>query len=237
MKILKFLSAVIVCAACALPVRSQSATPGGVTAATDSASRAIAAVMGPLINRNLTQIQSLGVDIDRQVFVSALATYLAGGDIGFTDQSGDAYIEDRVRALHPAPADTVSVASQKAFLDEVARTDGAITLPGGTVFIVLREGEGAMPRPGDTVLASYTGKFSDGTVFDSTDKESPIELAVSGVVPGFSAALQQMRPGGLYRIVIPADQAYGKRGITGAVPGNAALDFTVDLAGIKTTQK
>lgn len=208
-----------------------------VSPAVDSASRAVAAVMGPLINRNLTQIQGLGIELDRKVFIRALETYLEGGDIGFTDQSGDAYIEDRVRAARGIAPDTLSRASQQKFLAEAAKTDGAVTLPDGTVFIVVTEGEGAMPGPDDTVNVAYTGRLSDGSEFDSTRDDGPIDLSVSGVVPGFGEALQHVRPGGTYRIVIPADRAYGSRGIPGAIPGNAALDFTIEVKGVKRAQK
>ena len=177
------------------------------------------------------------MEINRETFIKALDTYLAGGDIGFDDRTGDAYIEARVRALHPRPADTVSVASQKAFIDKVAATDGAVTLPGGVVFMVITEGEGPMPKPGEVVSANYTGRLSDGHVFDSTEGEGPVDLPVSGVVPGFGEALQHTRPGGTYRFIIPADKAYGPAGIEGAIPGNAALDFTIEVVGVKPQQQ
>ena len=191
-----------------LALPSMAAKPAPRQAAetpADSAGRAVAAVIGPLINRPLSQIQNLGVEINRETFIKALDTYLAGGDIGFADRTGDADIEARVRALHPRPADTVSVASQKAFIDKVAATDGAVTLPGGVVFMVITEGEGPMPKPGEVVSANYTGRLSDGHVFDSTEGEGPVDLPVSGVVPGFGEALQHTRPGGTYRFIIPAD--------------------------------
>ena len=223
-----------------LALPSMAAKPAPRQAAetpADSAGRAVAAVIGPLINRNLSQIQNLGVEINRETFIKALDTYLAGGDIGFDDRTGDAYIEARVRALHPRPADTVSVASQKAFIDKVAATDGAVTLPGGVVFMVITEGEGPMPKPGEVVSANYTGRLSDGHVFDSTEGEGPVDLPVSGVVPGFGEALQHTRPGGTYRFIIPADKAYGPAGIEGAIPGNAVLDFTIEVVGVKPQQQ
>jgi len=42
-----------------------------------------------------------------------------------------------------------------------------------------------------------------------------------------------LRPGGVYRLAIPASLGYGAEGIPGAIPGNAALDFTVELIEIK----
>ena len=106
-----------------------------------------------------------------------------------------------------------------------------MTTPSGLVFQVLTEGEGPMPADGDTVSVLYTGRLSDGSEFDSTDK--PVDLSVSGVVPGMSEGLKMMKPGGRYRLVIPSDLGYGNRGIRGVIPGGAALDFTVELVGIK----
>ncbi|MBP2691587.1 MAG: FKBP-type peptidyl-prolyl cis-trans isomerase, partial [Muribaculaceae bacterium] len=48
-------------------------------------------------------------------------------------------------------------------------------------------------------------------------------------VPGFTEGLKMMRPGGRYQVIIPASLGYGERGVPGAIPPNAALDFTVDL--------
>ncbi len=76
----------------------------------------------------------------------------------------------------------------------------------------------------------YTGRFYDGVEFDRTD--SPVTFAVADLTPGFSIGLTMMRPGGRYRLAIPSSLAYGPQGIPGAIPGNAALDFTVDLIRI-----
>lgn len=197
---------------------------------TDSVSTAIATVMGPLVHRNLVTLRGLGLNIDTPTFVRALGAYLSGEPTGFTPESADAYIDAQVRSMHPEmQVDTVSVASQQQFLDDAAKQPGAITLPSGVVFIVLQEGEGAMPSDTDKVQVSYQGKLSNGTVFDSTVEDGPATFDVTGVVPGFSDGLRNMRPGGTYRMVIPADKAYGARGIPGIIPGNSALDFTVTL--------
>ena len=52
-----------------------------------------------------------------------------------------------------------------------------------------------------------------------------------------SGSLRHTRPGGTYRFIIPADQAYGPEGIEGAIPGNAALDFTIEIVGVKPSEK
>lgn len=215
--------------ASALGINAQTPT----TAPVDSVSTAVATVMGPLINKNIVSMRNLGLNIDNKSFIDALAAYLDGKDTGFTPQSADAYIENRVMELHPEMRpQQLSVESQQAFIDSIAALPGAVKLPSGVAFVVVQEGEDEKPASADKVSVTYVGKLSDGNIFDQTE-DGPVTFDVSGVVPGFSDGLQQMRPGGTYRIAIPASLAYGPNGIPGAIPGNAALDFTVTLLSVE----
>ncbi|MDE6490529.1 MAG: FKBP-type peptidyl-prolyl cis-trans isomerase [Muribaculaceae bacterium] len=173
--------------------------------------------VGAMSRRNLP--------IDRDRFTAAFDAVLNGESTGFTQASADAFMNEYIRRKQ-AP-DTVSVASQEEFIAARAADQGAVTTPSGLVFKTITEGEGTMPVMTDRVRVMYTGRLSDGTVFDSTDE--PIEFAVSNLVPGFTEALTMMKPGGTYRICIPARIGYGTRGISGVIPGNAALDFEVRL--------
>ena len=111
------------------------------------------------------------------------------------------------------------------------------TLDGGTSIETLTAGEGPSPAADDFVLVNYTGKLKDGTVFDSGERAP---LQVDGVIPGFSAGLQQMQKGGKYRLTIPADQAYGaeeKRDPQSGevvIPANSDLVFDVELEDFKS---
>ncbi len=44
-----------------------------------------------------------------------------------------------------------------------------------------------------------------------------------------------MKPGGSYRFVVPASLGYGAEGVPGAIPPNAALDFTLKLLEVIPT--
>jgi peptidylprolyl isomerase len=72
-------------------------------------------------------------------------------------------------------------------------------------------------RQGDTVRVHYTGKLSDGTVFDSSEspegESNPLEFTLGGgmVIPGFDEAVDGMSPGDEKTVTIPVDQAYGPR--------------------------
>lgn len=225
--------AALLASALACAARTPAPEATAPAAATDSLSVAAGTVLGSYIKGSLDNLRRLGVEIDNAVFTDALGRVLQGRDTGFSQDRANQYIDSCVTAARRAamPVDTLSVASQQQFLQQAAALEGAVTTPTGLVFIVEREGEGAMPTDSSTVRMMYTGRFYDGIEFDKTD--TPIEFAVEGLAPGFAEGLKMMRPGGRYRLVIPASLGYGTEGIPGAIPGNAALDFTVDLIAVK----
>jgi len=65
----------------------------------------------------------------------------------------------------------------------------------------------------DTVKVHYTGKFEDGTVFDSSEGRDPLEFTLGKrmVIAGFEAAALGMSPGETKTVKIPAEEAYGPR--------------------------
>lgn len=64
---------------------------------------------------------------------------------------------------------------------------------------------------GDTVRVHYTGRLTDGTVFDSSKGSEPLEftLGEGQILPGFENAVLGMSPGESKTFDIPAEQAYG----------------------------
>lgn len=198
----------------------------------DSLSVAVGTMIGSYVRSSVDRLASLGAQVDINTFVATMQRVLNGEPTGLTEQQANAFMDSYMAATRPADLpDSFTIESQQQFLKQMAATEGAVTTPTGLVFIVEREGEGAMPGPSDHVRLKYTGRFSDGSVFDSTG--TPITFGVDEVAPGFSEGLKMMKPGGRYRIVMPASLAYGTEGIPGAIPGNAALDFTVDLIEIQ----
>jgi FKBP-type peptidyl-prolyl cis-trans isomerase FklB len=110
------------------------------------------------------------------------------------------------------------------------------TTASGLQYEVMKEGDGkGKPTASSTANVTYTGKLMDGTVFDSTDKNGgkPIELNLSGVIPGWTEGIQLMSKGAKYRFYIPSDLAYGDNGAGGVIPPGAALVFEVELVDFK----
>ena len=96
-------------------------------------------------------------------------------------------------------------------------------------YLVLTNGSGAMPAATDVVSVNYRGTLIDGTEFDSSYKRGqPASFQVTGVIKGWTAALEKMNVGSKWKLFIPADLAYGEAGRPG-IPPNSTLIFEVEL--------
>lgn len=91
----------------------------------------------------------------------------------------------------------------------------------------LRAGSGAKPRSNGRVRVSYRGELADGSLFDQS--EGPQWFRLGALIPGWQTALREMPAGARWRVVIPAEQAYGAEGAGDLIPANAPLVFEVEL--------
>jgi len=120
----------------------------------------------------------------------------------------------------------------RVFLEQNALQEGVTVTESGLQYKVITEGDGATPTTESTVEAHYTGRLTDGTVFDSSIERGPAKFPVTGVIAGWTEALQLMKVGDKWELTIPADLAYGEAGRPG-IPPNAVLVFEVELLGIE----
>lgn len=108
----------------------------------------------------------------------------------------------------------------------------------GLEYVVLASGpaDGETPGLRSEVTIHYEGHLNaDNTKFDSSfDRGDTASFPVAGVVPGFSEALQLMRPGDSWLVFIPSELGYGARGSRGAVPPNADLVFEIEMKSFTT---
>ncbi len=102
----------------------------------------------------------------------------------------------------------------------------------------LRVGTGAEAVAGQPITVNYTGWLYDanasenkGQQFDAA-QNFKFTLGVGQVIQGWDQGISGMRTGGLRRLVIPPEQAYGSRGAGGAIPPNATLVFDVELVSV-----
>jgi FKBP-type peptidyl-prolyl cis-trans isomerase len=119
------------------------------------------------------------------------------------------------------------------FLAKNKAQKGVQTLPSGLQYTVEKEGTGPSPTATDLVSVHYRGTLMNGEEFDSSYKRGqPAEFQVGGVIPGWTEALQKMKVGGKWKLVIPPNLAYGEEGRFPRIPPNALLIFEVELLDI-----
>lgn len=112
--------------------------------------------------------------------------------------------------------------------------DGVKVTASGLQYKILTPGTGAIPKATDTVVTHYTGTLIDGKVFDSSYKRnSPATFPVNGVIKGWTEALQLMKTGAKWQLVIPSELAYGARGAGASIGPNQVLIFEIELLEIK----
>jgi FKBP-type peptidyl-prolyl cis-trans isomerase FkpA len=96
-------------------------------------------------------------------------------------------------------------------------------------------GSGPAAKVGDTVSVHYTGTLTNGQQFDSSlDRGQPFTftIGVSSVIQGWHDGLVGMQPGGVRKLTIPPELAYGAQGAGGVIPPNATLIFEIELLEI-----
>jgi FKBP-type peptidyl-prolyl cis-trans isomerase FkpA len=109
-----------------------------------------------------------------------------------------------------------------------------ISLASGLQYEDLQVGEGTAAQEGDQVTVHYTGWLTDGTEFDSSLDGDPItfSLARGTLIDGWIEGVAGMQPGGVRRLYIPGDLAYGAAGRAPTIPPNATLVFEIELVSV-----
>ena len=121
-----------------------------------------------------------------------------------------------------------------AFLAENKNKEGVITLESGLQYKVLKSGDGPSPKETDTVVTHYRGNLINGEIFDSSYKRGqPATFPVSGVIAGWTEALQKMKVGDKWQLFIPSNLAYGENGAGQKIGPNEVLIFELELLEIK----
>lgn len=99
----------------------------------------------------------------------------------------------------------------------------------------LKVGTGEVVKKGDSVVAHYTGALAkDGTIFQSShDSGDPVPFSLDGVIEGWKEGVPGMKVGGVRRLIIPAEKAYGAQSPAANIPPNSDLVFDIELTAIQ----
>nr|WP_295771798.1 FKBP-type peptidyl-prolyl cis-trans isomerase [Rhodoferax sp.] len=119
------------------------------------------------------------------------------------------------------------------------------TTPAGPTALQVTDtvvGTGVAAANGNTVTVHYTGWLFDvtaansrGTQFDSSKGKAAFsfKLGAGQVIKGWDQGVEGMKVGGSRTLVIPSSLAYGSSGVSGVIPPNTALVFSVELLTVQ----
>jgi FKBP-type peptidyl-prolyl cis-trans isomerase FklB len=213
------------------------AKPGEVTTLTTDKQKSSYAI-GMNLGAGLRRQE---IDVDSAALVQGMKDSLAGGKTLMTEEEATAVLtklRTEMQAKQQAKAKAEEANNKKEGADFLAANktkEGVVTLPSGLQYKVITQGSGPKPTASDTVTCNYRGTLINGTEFDSSYKRNePASFPVSGVIKGWTEALQLMSVGSKWQLFIPADLAYGPRGTPGGPIGpDSTLIFEVELLSIK----
>ena len=184
------------------------------------------------------------IDIDTAILVRALKDTLAGGKTLLTESEARAALTQLQTAVRGKQTEKMKLAGEAnkkegdSFLAANKTKEGIVTLPSGLEYKILTQGTGPKPAATDTVVCNYRGTLINGTEFDSSYKRGqPATFPVSGVIKGWTEALQLMPVGSKWQLFLPAELAYGERGPSPEIGPNSTLVFEVELLSIQAKDK
>ena len=177
-----------------------------------------------------------GMMLDVEAYAQGLRDAFDNAEAKLTDEEINAELvafqqklEEEAQAEQAAAA-TTNMDAGATFLAENAARDGVVVTESGLQYEVIEAGSGATPAAGDSVEVHYRGTLIDGTEFDSSyARGETVTFGVEQVIAGWTEALQLMQEGATYKLVIPADLAYGAGGAGQVIGPNATLVFDVEL--------
>jgi len=222
----------------AAPAATAPAPAGSKAAKTPAKGTAAAAEQGPKSERSYsigilwgTQLRSTGVAPD-SVSVARIDQGIRdalSGKVTMSDQD-----KENIRAMLASGVESNHHAAEK-FLAENGKKPGVVTTASGLQYQELKAGSGASPKASDTVLVNYRGTLLDGTEFDASSRHGgqPASFEVDRVIPGWTEAMQLMKPGAKWKLYIPPRLAYDLRPPSATIPPGSLLVFEVELVSVK----
>jgi FKBP-type peptidyl-prolyl cis-trans isomerase len=176
----------------------------------------------------------------RKTFM-AIAVLAAGlGVLGCQKQAAQSEAAAQTPPATATQASTgydLSPESNAKFLADYDKKPGVKVHSSGLRYRVIKSGTGATPMSGnDLVTVTYKGNLIDGTVFDQTPPGQTAEFQAGGLIEGWVIALQMMKEGDEWELVLPANIGYGAQGAGGVIPPNQTLVFNMGLQKVTPAQ-
>jgi FKBP-type peptidyl-prolyl cis-trans isomerase FkpA len=210
--------------------KDKSAGAAGADSPKSKASYAIGVSVGETLKRSKVEPDQVSVEKIAQGIRDSLSGKAQ------MSQEYQAQIMEYLQKAHAAAAEAEAGPNHKAaeaFLAENGKKKDVVTTASGLQYKVIAAGAGDAPKATDQVSVNYRGTLLNGTEFDASAKHGgPATFPVNGVIPGWTEALQLMKPGAKYQLWIPPKLAYDLNSPPSIPPGSL-LVFDVELLSIK----
>lgn len=191
---------------------------------------------------NYNALVSDSLDLDPMLVAKAMLDGKNGKPV-MTDEIARGYImmfinqREQAKTEKQAEANKVlykdNITANEEFLAKNKEKPGVIVTPSGLQYEVIKMGTGPKPTAENTVKVHYVGTLIDGTQFDSSiQRGEPATFPVSGVIPGWTEALQLMPVGSKFKLYLPENLAYGASGAGEQIKPYSTLIFDVELLEI-----
>lgn len=169
-----------------------------------------------------------GIKLSNTLVTKALNDISSGKKPLLTDEEANL-----VFMCHSNPQLCSYVKEQEKFLADNKKRPGVRTTASGLQYEVITQGTGTRPTVADTFVVNYKGTLTNGTEFDNSySRGTPLVMAMSDVVKGWTEALELMPVGSKYKVYIPYQLGYGLNG-SGPIPGGSVLVFEMELLDVK----
>jgi FKBP-type peptidyl-prolyl cis-trans isomerase FklB len=240
--LLKPLAACLLAVAAGGAAAQASTAPAAATAASAPAGHPTASkdqisyATGVMAVRNFTKND---VAFDIEVMIQGMRDALAGKEMKMNDREirlAMNRLKDELRRTMANSLRELGAKNRKRgaeFLATYKTKPDVKAMSNGVLYRVLKAGDGPKPVESDTVITRYRGTSIDGVEFDATLDGKTSTLRLNQAIMGWREAIKQMPVGSKWEIVVPAQLAYGDRGIGDVVGPNEVLVFDVELLEIK----
>lgn len=183
--------------------------------------------LGILVSKNL-KAQG-GDSLDLESLVIGMREVFEAKECQLTDQEASLFVQSYMQQ-----AMVVKIERAKkeglAFLAENKTKEGVKETASGLQYKVIASGNGKKPTATDQVTVHYTGKLTDGTIFDSSvERGQPATFGVNEVIAGWTEVIQLMSEGDKWMVFLPSELGYGEQGAGGEIPPHSVLIFEIEL--------
>lgn len=172
-------------------------------------------------------------DFNAEIFKKTVEDIRSGKEAMMDQQQINMFMQSYFSSLQAKNSEKSLKAGQDFLAKNKERAE-VKTTESGLQYEVIQEGTGAVPTIDDMVSVHYKGTLIDGEVFDSSyERNEPVSFAVTGVIPGWTEALQLMKVGSKYKVYIPSELGYGANpNPRSKIKPNAVLIFEMELLSI-----